>query len=149
MFRDFTKDPLKSTAEIYRAKGKMCCVEGCNKSVTKYQGPGQEDHCRQHQKNLMEYGGTGKIGKAHSHARERSCSCCGYTPEQDPAVISAANGDAKVLNRLVRSLLEVDHLDGDHENNDPSNLETKCIKCHRIKTIVNEDYLSKKDIVNE
>lgn len=137
----------KNPADILRARGRICCVVGCTHPVTPYLGPGQEDHCRKHQMNLMEYGGTAKVGKAHSHARERSCSCCGYTPEQDPAVISAANGDAKVLNRLIRSLLEVDHLDGDHENNDPNNLDTKCIKCHRIKTIVNEDYLSKKEMV--
>ncbi|OYW72998.1 MAG: hypothetical protein B7Z37_23290, partial [Verrucomicrobia bacterium 12-59-8] len=30
--------------------------------------------------------------------------------------------------------LEVDHIDGNHKNNDPSNLWTLCANCHREKT---------------
>lgn len=30
--------------------------------------------------------------------------------------------------------LDVDHIDGDHYNNDPDNLQTLCANCHRLKT---------------
>jgi len=30
--------------------------------------------------------------------------------------------------------LELDHIDGDWRNNDPSNLQTLCCNCHRLKT---------------
>lgn len=30
--------------------------------------------------------------------------------------------------------LDVDHIDGNHNNNDESNLQTLCANCHRLKT---------------
>lgn len=30
--------------------------------------------------------------------------------------------------------LDVDHIDGNHKNNDASNLQTLCANCHRLKT---------------
>lgn len=30
--------------------------------------------------------------------------------------------------------LDVDHIDNDHGNSDPSNLQTLCANCHRLKT---------------
>lgn len=30
--------------------------------------------------------------------------------------------------------LDVDHIDGDHTNDDPTNLQTLCANCHRLKT---------------
>ena len=30
--------------------------------------------------------------------------------------------------------LDVDHIDGDHQNNAPENLQTLCANCHRLKT---------------
>lgn len=38
--------------------------------------------------------------------------------------------------------LDVDHIDGNHNNNDPLNLQTLCANCHRLKTILSEDHLS-------
>ena len=37
------------------------------------------------------------------------------------------------------SQLDVDHIDGDRWNNDPSNLQTLCANCHRLKTHLNND----------
>lgn len=39
--------------------------------------------------------------------------------------------------------LDVDHIDGNHSNNDPTNLQTLCANCHRLKTQLNKDYLNK------
>lgn len=36
--------------------------------------------------------------------------------------------------------LDLDHIDGDHYNNDPDNLQTLCCGCHREKTSVNNDH---------
>lgn len=57
--------------------------------------------------------------KARKH-KKGSCEHCGFTPEN-------------------KGLLDVDHIDGDRSNNDPSNLQTLCKPCHQIKTIVNKD----------
>lgn len=33
-----------------------------------------------------------------------------------------------------RCQLDVDHIDGNHSNNHPDNLQTLCANCHRLKT---------------
>lgn len=37
--------------------------------------------------------------------------------------------------------LDVDHIDGNHANNDVSNLMTLCANCHRLKTQMNNDHM--------
>ena len=37
--------------------------------------------------------------------------------------------------------LDVDHIDGNHNNDDVSNLMTLCANCHRLKTQMNNDHL--------
>lgn len=36
--------------------------------------------------------------------------------------------------------LDVDHVDGDHTNNNLINLQTLCANCHRLKTYQNRDW---------
>jgi 5-methylcytosine-specific restriction endonuclease McrA len=36
--------------------------------------------------------------------------------------------------------LDVDHIDGDHNNNSKDNLRTLCANCHRLKTYLNQDW---------
>lgn len=46
--------------------------------------------------------------------------------------------------------LDIDHIDGNRSNNDPSNLQTLCANCHRLKTKKNKDGVygqKKKDMV--
>lgn len=40
----------------------------------------------------------------------------------------------------LNAQLQVDHIDGNPENNDPANLQTLCANCHIFKTIINEDH---------
>lgn len=49
------------------------------------------------------------------------CESCGFLP-------------------LHSCQLDVDHLDGNHKNNSPENLQTLCANCHRIKTYLNQDW---------
>ena len=37
----------------------------------------------------------------------------------------------------------IDHIDGNHKNEDVLNLQTLCANCHRLKTYLEKDYLSK------
>lgn len=36
--------------------------------------------------------------------------------------------------------LDVDHIDGNHDNSDEKNLQTICANCHRLKTVMNGDH---------
>lgn len=36
--------------------------------------------------------------------------------------------------------LDVDHIDGNHSNNSPDNLQTLCANCHRLKTFVQRNF---------
>lgn len=36
--------------------------------------------------------------------------------------------------------LDVDHIDGNHENDNPANLKTLCANCHRLKTFQSGDW---------
>lgn len=54
------------------------------------------------------------------HKKER-CENCGFVP-------------------IHECQLDVDHTDGNHNNNEPDNLRTLCANCHRLKTYVNKDW---------
>ena len=58
--------------------------------------------------------------------KKDTCLHCGFIPEHS-------------------SQLDVDHIDGDRWNNDPSNLQTLCANCHRLKTMKNEDWSENKE----
>lgn len=59
-----------------------------------------------------------KPWRAH---RKGECEECGFVP-------------------VWLGQLDVDHIDGDKTNNDPSNYQTLCANCHRLKTHLNGDY---------
>jgi len=46
---------------------------------------------------------------------------------------------------LHKCQLDVDHIDGDHKNNAPENLQTLCANCHRLKTYLEQDWKSPLD----
>ncbi|CAB5217640.1 HNHc domain containing protein [uncultured Caudovirales phage] len=52
---------------------------------------------------------------------ESKCSSCGFIP-------------------LHICQLDVDHIDGNKQNNNASNLQTLCANCHRLKTYLNKDW---------
>ena len=61
-----------------------------------------------------------KLQYPYSVHKKDHCQQCGFNP-------------------VHTSQLDVDHIDGDRWNNDPSNLQTLCANCHRLKTHLNDD----------
>ncbi len=61
----------------------------------------------------------GGRGEYRQHKGE-TCDRCGFVPEHS-------------------CQLDVDHIDGDHSNNDPDNLQTLCANCHRLKTKLSKE----------
>lgn len=61
----------------------------------------------------------------HYKSKKLHCELCGFVAEH-------------------RSQLDLDHIDGNHSNNNPENLQTLCANCHRLKTQENKDWESKK-----
>jgi len=56
--------------------------------------------------------------------KKELCERCGFVPEHI-------------------SQLDVDHINGDHFDNTPTNLQTLCANCHRLKTYMNKEWLPK------
>lgn len=54
--------------------------------------------------------------------KKDKCDQCGFVP-------------------LHKCQLDVDHIDGNKKNNEPSNLRTLCANCHRLKTYLEKDHL--------
>ena len=59
-------------------------------------------------------------------AKAPTCSLCGFVP-------------------VWLGQLDVDHIDGNHANNSPENLQTLCANCHRLKTHLQRDNLRGRD----
>lgn len=57
--------------------------------------------------------------------KKNSCERCGFIPEHS-------------------CQLDVDHIDGNHKNNEESNLQTLCANCHRLKTYQKQDWKTNK-----
>ena len=66
----------------------------------------------------------GKKERVNRELKEDKCCRCGFVPEH-------------------RCQLDIDHRDGNKQNNDPSNIQTLCANCHRLKTWNNRDWLDK------
>lgn len=59
--------------------------------------------------------------RPYTRYKKNSCEECGFIP-------------------VHSCQLDVDHKDGDHHNNDPTNLQTLCANCHRLKTYRQKDW---------
>lgn len=55
------------------------------------------------------------ISRPYLKYRKDFCERCGFIPEHE-------------------CQLDVDHIDDNHKNNDPTNLKTLCANCHRLKS---------------
>jgi len=143
MFRNPDKDKRKNRDQIQKQVNKesTCTAPGCNAPISTYRGPNADKLCRLCMLTQREYGGMGRGDRPHTMGKGIYCEICGYAPGDDPKIIEAAAGDPVKLNRHIRSQLERHHIDGNHLNNDPENLQTVCLKDHRIITIKEEHYV--------
>ena len=65
------------------------------------------------------------IPKGYRKHKKKYCQNCGFVA-------------------LHKCQLDVDHIDGNHNNNNLDNLQTLCANCHRLKTYINQDWKIKK-----
>lgn len=105
-----------------------CKMEGCNNYADNAGYGNYHEYCSSHHKG--KYLMNDWIYKQH---RENYCeNIDGRLGFKCTTTIVAPNW-----------MLEVDHIDGDNENNEPENLQTLCACCHRVKTMLNEENLPK------
>ncbi len=83
--------------------------------------------CNKHHE--LQYGMISSGKRKHWRIKKDHCETCNFKAEHS-------------------CQLDVDHIDGNHDNNEPSNLQTLCSNCHRLKTWKNKDY-SKRKFVNQ
>jgi len=98
----------------------LCTIEGC-RCLAKKNGLNKDgtqrykNICSAHSKRRHE-------GLYNGYEKEILCNCCGF-----------------VADHSIQ--LDVDHIDGDHNNDELDNLQTLCANCHRLKTWTNQDWL--------
>lgn len=62
-----------------------------------------------------------KHKQAYTKFKQATCVRCNFIPEHS-------------------CQLDVDHIDGNRDNNNEDNLQTLCANCHRLKTLQNKDW---------
>jgi hypothetical protein len=103
-----------------------CCVEGCNNRADNAGNGKYHLRCSSHHKEKYKMNGW-----QYKQYREEYCeNIDGRLGFTCTTTIMAPNWQ-----------IEVDHIDGDPTNNDPSNLQSLCNCCHRYKTMINEENL--------
>jgi len=128
--------------------GKVCNWPGCNgKAVTvKFNVAGKTTHCLKHQLRKL----SGRVGPnwKRDHYRENLKPQCELSNKTWCNMYKEVKAmfEAYGLNPTRRELVmrtcqqfDVDHIDGNHYNNDPSNLQTLTKQAHKFKTDVMGD----------
>lgn len=92
-------------------KDKKFCSQACYKR----HGKKNKGHSNGNRENQLKRVNVYK--RPYIQHKGSLCEVCGFVPQH-----------------LCQ--LDVDHIDGDHDNNDPTNLQTLCANCHRLKTAI-------------
>lgn len=127
----------------------VCRLEDCSNPLTIFEGPGSDSYCRDHQLQLVEYGGMGKADRPYTFYRGWVCECCGYDPREDPQFDDIEDPFHKL--RCMRGVMHGDHLErkSDGGADIAENIQTLCCRCHMIKTYKEKDYLRGNSILTE
>ena len=105
----------------------LCCKVGCGKGQ---QNKGRDPNtgkqrwgkfCQKHNEEAYNYAN----GKYTRH-KKKFCCRCGLND-----------------NIIGSSILQVDHIDGNKNNNQGINLQTLCYPCHKDKTSTSQDWKNK------
>jgi len=108
---------------IPNRKDKRFCKKSCQKRVSERRTGKKERHALRRR-------GLGLVLKWAASKKKDYCECCGFVATH-------------------RCQLDLDHIDGDHANNEDSNLQTLCANCHRLKTWMNRDWENKKGVPSD
>jgi hypothetical protein len=134
-------DTVKSRSHLRKTVGKICNVPGCNNPLTIFNGPGSDTLCREHQLNLVEYGGLGKPARPHTFHRDWVCIECNTNVLEDPRLADVA--DEAIKRRIARSLMHGDHnikRKADGGDDTAENVKSLCFVCHAKKSTLEEDW---------
>ena len=127
-----------------------CFWPGCDNKVVRHshQIKYKNCHCLKH--TLYKLSGRVSPGNwRRDHYREHLKARCALTGKtwfdayRDVKEISQRAGynlSRKMLVVLATRQFQVDHIDGNHYNNDVSNLQTLTASAHKIKSELNGDY---------
>lgn len=85
----------------------------CSSKCRKLFGKKYLKHSKGNKQTIKKY--LKERRRPYAKYKQATCERCGFIPEH-----------------LCQ--LDVDHIDGNHHNNDPNNLQTLCSNCHRLKT---------------
>ncbi len=72
----------------------------------------------------------------------RLCSTCRKNRKRGLLYLKKKECELCGFQAIHPSQIDIDHIDGNHFNNDESNLQSLCANCHRLKTIQNKDHMS-------
>ena len=143
---NWTDLPQKSIKDLEKQlkKDLRCSIDGCNEPLTYKSGPGKDLLCEGHQKNLREFGGTGRIDRPHTHHRKWICDGCGRNIREEVSKKHPhlEEENPMLFNRLCRNRIIGDHIsrkvDGGPDT--AENIQSLCLDCNSDKTILNEDW---------
>lgn len=135
--------------QAFRPAGYKCNWPGCcNEAViVSFKIKNKQTHCLKHQLYKLS-GRVGHANWARDHYREHMKSVCAITDTrwsdayQEVQRMAARMGVTLSRRELIRRAcqqFQVDHIDGDHDNNDPNNLQTLTHRAHKFKTDVMGD----------
>ena len=84
---------------------KKYCSRRCKQKAKDIRSPRRQQRLQNYTEEAFEY----------QKFKKNSCEVCKFRP-------------------LDKCQLDVDHIDGNHKNNEEDNLQTLCANCHRLKT---------------